>query len=118
MPNVPAFGRSISVDRSAYLKGLFKVSDFGRPAAGQEGNLGRNVYNGPGFASVNMAVQRAFNLKFLGDAGKLELRGEFLNAFNRVNLSQPTGDLANTSFGRSTGQYMPRRIQLVGHIRF
>jgi hypothetical protein len=118
MPNVPAFGRSINVDRSAYLKGIFKASDFGRPVAGQEGNLGRNVYTGPGFASVNMAVQRAFNLKFLGDAGKLELRGEFLNAFNRVNLSQPTGDLANTNFGRSTGQYMPRQIQLVGHIRF
>lgn len=65
-----------------------------------------------------MAVQRAFDLKFLGDAGKLELRGEFLNAFNRVNPSQPTGDLANTNFGRSTAQYMPRQIQLVEHIRF
>ncbi|WP_041586051.1 TonB-dependent receptor [Terriglobus saanensis] len=118
VPNAPTFGRSLNADRSAFLKGVFKASDFGKPAAGREGNLGRNVYNGPGFVSVNVAIQRAFNLRFLGDAGKLELRGEFLNAFNRVNLSQPTGDLTNSTFGQSTGQYMPRQIQLVGHIRF
>lgn len=118
MPNVPSFGRTLNVDRSDYLKGVFAASAFGKPAAGTEGNLGRNVYQGPGFASVNLAVQRAFPLPFLGEEGKLELRGEFMNAFNRVNLTQPTGDLANTTFGMSTGQYMPRQIQLVGHIRF
>lgn len=118
MPNVPSFGRTLDVKRSDYLKGVFAASAFSKPTAGTEGNLGRNVYQGPGFASTNLAVQRSFALPFLGDAGKLEMRGEFMNAFNRVNLSQPTGDMANTNFGKSTGQYMPRQIQLVGHIRF
>ena len=118
LPNVPTFGRTIHASRSDYLKGVLTKSDFPVPTPGQEGDLGRNVYNGPGFASTNIALQRAFPLKFLGQAGKLEFRGEFLNAFNRVNLSNPTEDLSNTNFGKSLGQFMPRQIQLVGHIRF
>jgi hypothetical protein len=117
-PNTPVFGRVIHASRSDYLKGVFKASDFPVPTSGTEGKLGRNIYNGPGFASVNIAVQRAFRLPWLGDAGKFELRGEFLNAFNRVNLQSPIGDLSNSLFGQSTAQYMPRQIQLVGHIRF
>jgi hypothetical protein len=117
-PNTPSFGRVIHASRSDYLKGVFKASDFPVPTAGTEGNLGRNIYNGPGFASVNVALQRAFRLPWLGDAGRFELRGEFLNAFNRVNLQAPIGDLSNSLFGKSTGQFMPRQIQLVGHIRF
>jgi hypothetical protein len=56
-PNTPAFGRVIHASRSDYLKGVFKASDFPVPTSGTEGNLGRNIYNGPGFASVNIAVQ-------------------------------------------------------------
>jgi hypothetical protein len=118
MPNEPSFGRTISVKRSAYLTGLFPASAFPVPSAGQEGNLGRNTYNGPGFAIVNLAVQRSVPLKFLGEAGRFEMRGEFLNAFNRVNLVEPVSDLSNPSFGFSQGQYMPRQIQLLAHIRF
>jgi hypothetical protein len=117
-PNAPSFGNTISVKRSAYLTGLFPASAFPKPALGQEGTLGRNTYSGPGFASVNLALQRSFRLKLLGDAGAFELRGEAINAFNRVNLAQPVSDLSNTSFGYSTGQYSPRQIQVVGHIRF
>ena len=116
--NTPSFGRSLHVSRSAYLTGLFQASAFPTPTPGTEGTLGRNVLNGPGFAATNLAVQRAFHLPFLGEAGSLELRGEFINAFNRVNLPNPVGDVSNTEFGRSTSQYSPRQIQLVGHIRF
>ena len=117
-PNTPAFGRVLHASRSDYLKGVFTASEFPVPTPGQEGDLGRNVYNGPGFAETNVAVQRSFRLPFLGEAGRFELRGEFLNAFNRVNLEMPVGDLSNNLFGKSTAQYMPRQIQLVGHIRF
>ncbi|MDW5265997.1 MULTISPECIES: carboxypeptidase-like regulatory domain-containing protein [Acidobacteriaceae] len=118
IPNAPAFGRVIHASRSNYLKGVFTASEFPAPTRGTEGNLGRNVYNGPGFAQTNIAVQRSFHVPILGDSGRLELRGEFLNAFNRVNLETPVGDLSNNLFGKSTGQYMPRQIQLVGHLRF
>jgi len=122
MPNVPSFGRTIHVKRSAYLNGVFPgsnpASDFPVPTPGQEGNLGRNTYSGPGYANVNLSLQRAFPLRFLGDAGKLDIRGEFLNLFNRVNYAGPIGDLSNINFGKSTGQFSPRQIQLLAHIRF
>ncbi|WP_158792847.1 carboxypeptidase regulatory-like domain-containing protein [Granulicella sp. L60] len=118
VPNVPKFGRHISTNRSDFLKGLFKPSDFPVPAAGQEGDLGRNTYDTPGYANVSLAIQRVFPVKILGPAGKFEMRGELLNAFNRVNLGYPVNDLSNASFGTSTTQYPPRQIQLQGHLRF
>ncbi|HEX4308928.1 MAG TPA: carboxypeptidase-like regulatory domain-containing protein [Acidobacteriaceae bacterium] len=118
VPNVPSFGNHISTSRSNFLKGLFPASAFPAPAAGTEGNLGRNTYDGPGFANVNLSAERSFNLPVLGDRGKLELRGEFFNLFNRVNLTKPVSDLSNTLFGYSTSQDSPRFIQLTGHIRF
>lgn len=117
-PNVPTFGRTIGTNRSSFLKGLFPASSFPKPAAGTEGNLGRNTYNGPGFAQVNLALERKVRLRFLGDGGLFEIRAEFLNAFNRVNLQKPVSDLSNSSFGISTSQFMPRQIQLAAHVRF
>lgn len=118
IPNVPVFGRHIHTSRSDFLNGLFTVADFPVPTSGTQGNLGRNTYDGPGYAQVNLAVQRSFKLPFLGEAGKLEMRGEFFNLFNRVNLTDPVSDLSNSSFGKSLYQHSPRQIQLVGHIRF
>jgi hypothetical protein len=93
---------------------------FPTPTPGTEGNLGRNTYDGPWFAQTNLSVQRSFDLPFFGETGKLELRGEFINLFNRVNLTNPTGDMNNALFGFSTGagQDEPRFIQVTGHIRF
>jgi hypothetical protein len=118
MPNVPSFGRTIHASRSAFLTGVFTASEFPVPTLGTEGNLGRNTYNGPGLANVNLAADRVFQLPFLGDAGQFELRGEFLNLFNRVNLVTPVGDLSNGEFGKSTDQNLPRTIQVSGKIRF
>lgn len=118
IPNVPSFGRHISSRRSDFLKGLFKASDFPAPATGTEGNLGRNTFDGPGFANVNLTVQKTFGLPKLGEGGGLELRGEFINLFNRVNLTKPVSDLYSTQFGYSTSQDSPRDIQVSAHIRF
>jgi hypothetical protein len=54
----------------------------------------------------------------LGEAGRLEIRGEMINLFNRVNLIRPVSDLNNTLFGFSTGQDSPRDVQVSAHIRF
>jgi hypothetical protein len=67
---------------------------------------------------VNLSAQRSFAIPALGDAGRLELRGELINLFNRVNLVKPVSDLNNTLFGYSTGQDSPRDIQVSAHFRF
>jgi hypothetical protein len=118
VPNVPSFGSTKSTSRSDFLKGVFPVSAFPLPALGTEGNLGRNTYNGPGLANTNLAASRTFKLSFLGEQGSFQVRGEMLNLFNRVNLTNPVSDLSNGEFGKSTDQNLPRQIQVVGRIRF
>jgi hypothetical protein len=129
-PNTPSFGNHISTSRSNFYKGVFtkwanpKVGDttgytaFPAPAAGSEGNLGRNTYDGPGFALVNFSAERVFPIHILGDKGTFQIRGEFMNLFNRVNFTQPSGDLSGGTFGQSTDQNLPRQIQVIAHIRF
>lgn len=118
VPNTPAFGNTIKSSRSDFLKGLFAESAFPVPTMGTEGNLGRNTYNGPGLANTNLAAERSFHLPFLGEAGSLLIRGEILNLFNRVNLTNPVSDLSNGEFGKSTDQNLPRNIQVQGRINF
>ena len=102
-PNAPSFGGYLSgIDRSKYLTGIFQASDFGKPAPGRPGTLGRNTYFGPGFAITNFNVVKRFPLPMLGEAGQLDFRSEFFNLFNRVNLGQPNGSLTSSQFGMST----------------
>ncbi|HEY1807045.1 MAG TPA: carboxypeptidase-like regulatory domain-containing protein [Acidobacteriaceae bacterium] len=118
VPNAPAFGSTIKTSRSDFLKGVFTPGQFPLPAMGTEGNLGRNTYNGPGLANTNLSVERMFKLPFLGETGGFQVRGEFMNLFNRVNLVTPVGDLSNGEFGHSTDQNLPRTIQVLGRIQF
>jgi hypothetical protein len=119
-PNTPSFGNFVSVSRSAFLNGVFKVSDFPLPPKGQEGNLGRNTFEGPGLANVNSNAIKAIHIPwFIGQEGAtLEIRGEIANVLNRVNLTQPTSDLSSGLFGKSTGQRQTRTVQLGLRIAF
>jgi hypothetical protein len=47
-----------------------------------------------------------------------EVRVDAFNAFNRVNLSDPVTDLANSNFGKVTSQLNTRAIQLGARVRF
>jgi hypothetical protein len=111
-PNAPSFGGYITgIDRSKFVTGIFQASDFSKPAPGSPGTLGRNTYFGPGYAQTNFNVVKHFRLKMLGEAGQIDLRAEFFNLFNRVNLGQPTGNLSSTTFGQSTTALGGRNTQ-------
>jgi hypothetical protein len=120
-PNTPSFGNSkTGLSRSDYINGVFTAADFPAPPLGQQGNLGRNTYHGPGFANTDFSVIKNVHIPwFLGSEGaKLQFRTEFFNVFNRVNLTQVTNDLANPQFGRSTSTYPARDIQFALRISF
>ena len=93
------------------MNGIFQASDFSKPAPGQNGTLGRDMYFGPGYANVNFNVVKHFPLRFLGEQGKLDFRAEFFNVLNRVNLSQMQGDLSSSQFGRATTALGGRNVQ-------
>jgi hypothetical protein len=118
-PDTPTFGNHISTSRSDFLKGVFPASAFPKPTPeGTEGNLGRNTYDGPGLAMVNFSAERVIPIHLFSDKGMFQIRGEFINLFNRVNLLQPDSNLSSGGFGQSTSQNTPRAIQLIAHIRF
>jgi hypothetical protein len=119
-PNAPAFGNYVSVSRSAFIKGLFPVSAFSVPALGREGNLGRNTFDGPGLAQVNVNVVKTIHIPwFIGEEGAtIEIRSEIFNVLNRVNLNNPISDLSSGLFGLSTSQKSPRAARFGLRIAF
>jgi hypothetical protein len=112
-PDMPSFGRSLSgLERSDYIRGIFKTSDFPKPALGQQGNLGRSEYRNPGYADTDLVLARNEKFKALGESTLVQFRVEMFNAFNRVNLGSVTADMASPLFGRSTSAYPARSVQL------
>jgi hypothetical protein len=92
------------------------VADFPRPAAGQNGNLSRNAFRGPGYIDTSLSVSKKF--KFNGKWTS-EVRLDAFNVFNRVNLNDPVMDLSSAAnFGKSTSQLAPRMLQMGFRLRF
>jgi TonB dependent receptor-like, beta-barrel len=115
-PNAPASGvKTGGWTNNEYLRGIFLASDFPKPAPGQNGNLARNAYRGPGYADVSLSLSKKFELTSKVSA---EVRLDAFNAFNRVNLSDPQTDLSNSNFGKSTSQLNPRAFQTGVRVRF
>jgi hypothetical protein len=57
-------------------------------------------------------------LPILGEAGTLQLRFEFFNLFNHVNLGPVDSNLADSTFGTVQSQMDPRVIQVGARIQF
>jgi hypothetical protein len=118
-PNTPSIGNHISASRSDFINGLFTASSFPIPSLGQEGNLGRNTFDGPGLANVNLNIVKTTAIPwFFKEGATLQLRGEIFNLFNRVNLTNVTNDLSSSLFGKSTAQSLPRSVTFGIRIRF
>jgi hypothetical protein len=89
------------------------------------GDLGRNVLYGPGFADVDLSVFKTFPIR---ERLRLQLRAEMFNVFNRINLASgaysvgPNGNVGDTigdfngSPGLGPGE--PFNMQLAAKILF
>jgi TonB dependent receptor len=64
------------------------------------GNAGRNSLVGPGLVALDCLVSRNFDLRFVSDAVKLQLRAELFSVANRPNFEPP---LANDALYNSKG---------------
>ncbi len=117
--DTPSFGNQFSHTPSTaeFTSGVFQASDFPTPAAGNNGNLGKNTFTGPSFWTVDVSLFRNFTLP-IDEKPKLQLRAEFFNLFNRVNLFLPEVDVDSSFFGQSTSAFDPRQIQIALKILF
>jgi Carboxypeptidase regulatory-like domain/TonB dependent receptor len=119
LPNAPAFSAANTYSRTAFLNGVFHASDFPSPTLGQEGNLGRNVFRGPGLAQVDLSLLKNFPLpRFVREGARLQFRAEAYNLLNRVNLNTFDTDLSSGTFGFATSTFTPRSLQLAVRIEF
>ena len=94
----------------------------------------RNIFTGPGYTSIDLTAGKAFTLphaSFLGEAAKLEIRANFFNAFNILNLAPfipataPTDIVNNVqngnpaaSFGRAPDGLAGRVIEFQARLSF
>ncbi|MFZ0661432.1 MAG: carboxypeptidase-like regulatory domain-containing protein [Acidobacteriaceae bacterium] len=112
-PDVSSYHYDAS--RSSYLKGLFAADNFPQPAFGSEGNERYSSFREPGFAEWDAA---ALKNTAITEGVSFQLRFEFYNLFNRVNLNNVDANLPDGNFGRATGQYTPRFMQIGGNLVF
>ena len=77
------------------------------------GDAGRGLIYGPGDVSSDFALMRSVNL--WSDV-RVQLRGEFFNAFNQVNFGNPNTTVSSTTFGRITSAGAGRVIQLAAKV--
>lgn len=114
-PSVSSY--SIPNSRKDFLKGVFRnnASQISAPALGTEGNENYNGFRGPKFFETNTTLSKVTTIR---EDLRFELRFDFFNLLQSVNLHPPDVNLPDANFGKSTGQYEPRWIQIGANIKF
>ena len=89
------------------------------------GDVGRNVFTGPGFVDVDFSVFKNFTVK---ERFRIQLRAEMYNLFNRINLASGAFSVGSTGVVSDTigdfngapgiGPGEPFNLQLVGKVIF
>lgn len=101
----------------------FRTDVFQQPAIGTIGNAPRRSIRGPGVHNYDLTAFKDLRFK---EAFKVQLRGEFYNAFNHTQFTtvdttarfDAQGRQVNTQFGQMTGSRPSRRIQLALRLNF
>jgi hypothetical protein len=115
-PDLAGFATTLPDDsQSAYINGLFRVSDFPRPAL--IGTLPRNAFRSPPYKTMDLSLFKNFALP-VGAATKVQFRAEAFNVLNNANLDRPNGNMAQATFGRSIRSFPGREIQLALNLIF
>ena len=95
--------------RNDMLTRFFNTGAFALPGLGRYGTGARNMFSGPGTATIDSALLKDFTVT---DSMRFQLRAEFSNLLNRANFGNPIGQLANPRFGQITGAGAGRAAQL------
>ena len=123
LPMMPAFGNSLHhPSRTQFINGVFNCQSgvpycenvFPAPPLGQEGNLGRNTFTGPGFAGTDLSLIKNNKIPWFwgNEKANFQIRFETFNVFNRVNVSGLSTDMAASNLGSATSTYGARNFQI------
>ena len=112
-PNVGNY--TMLTGRQNYLTGSIFKSNFTQPTLGTEGNEKWGQFRNPGFAETDLNLSKDTKIT---ERLRMQLRFEFYNVFNRVNLGGISANLTSANFGKSTSQLNPRNLQIGAKIVF
>ncbi len=91
----------------------FNVSAFQRlnptTQAGQFGNEGRNVVQGPDYQQWDFSAIKNIPIR---ESKTLQFRAEFFNIFNHANFRLPNNDISSPNFGKISEALPGRLVQL------
>jgi hypothetical protein len=107
-PNVNGVARVAS----SYQLGSQYFEDprvFSVNPVGTFGNLARNAFTGPGEATWNLFVKKAFRIT---ERQRVSFKAMAFNSLNRNNLGNPTANINNANFGYILKSGDPRQMQL------
>lgn len=93
----------------------FDTSAFVQPEGAVLGNVGKNVYSGPGNFSLDLSAARSFRFT---RSTSFEFRADAFNALNHPVFSNPDTSLTDADFGDITGSGPGRSMQLSGTFSF
>ena len=95
--NTPALQDSLDIAGGCYAQNGTVIYPM---AVGTFGNMGRNIFRGPGFVNWDASISKIWRL---GEKVKLQVRGEMFNAANHANFASLSGDLSSPdSLGLAT----------------
>jgi hypothetical protein len=118
-PNLAHGSIDNSHSRQDFLnKGIFTLSDFTAPALGTNGSEKRNLFRNPGYLNLDSSMIKNNRLPFWGERVNLQIKFEFFNVLNRVNLGGVDANMFDSTFGKSTWARDPRTIQLGARLTF
>jgi hypothetical protein len=79
------------------------------------GNLGRNTFRGPGFGNWSLSTLKQFAIT---ERWKVQLRADWINAFNMRNFGNPVATMSSPTFGTNSTDPGARSMLLSAKIRF
>ena len=99
---------------TTFVNQFFNTAAFvppGQIPRGFYGTAGRNIISGPASNRTDSPLMKDIAIR---EGLRIQLRGEFFNAFNQVNFNSPNTNASAASFGRITGAGSGREVQLAG----
>ncbi len=112
-PDVNGYAQGTS--RQAFLSGVFSPGQFSAPALGTNGNEKTFQFRNPMFHQTDAGLRKDTSIT---ERFSLQLRFEFYNVFNEVNLQGVDSSITSATFGKVTAQYNPRWIQIGANVKF
>jgi hypothetical protein len=104
-------GRSTSTRAAEWLN----PAVFTENAVGTFGDTGRNQYFGPGFASVDSALQKEIRPV---ERFAIQFRFEAFNTFNHTNLENPNNSVQSPNFMQISSAFDPRILQAAVRLKW